>query len=231
MRAAAFQKTKAPLPVYKKHRLIHIHIPKTGGTAIEGQLDALGDRGPGCWIGVEHKEERWYELQHLSMTELQVLSNSQYADFESFAVVRSPYHRLLSDHFWRRNIRKVYPRAAIPVFDSFDAFIQSIPRDINTAWNSYMRSANREDANFLIHVRPQYHYVSNYDELTGLDHILKFESLKDEIEKIFKPRNISTSQFRNGNQVDIAEHFTRTQLDIVNAIYERDFRAFSYEMI
>lgn len=227
------RKLKAPLPVYKKHRLIHIHIPKTGGTAIEAQFDALGDLTCGSegWFGVEQRDGRWYEFQHLSMTELQTLSHSQYADFESFAVVRNPYHRLLSDYTWRRHIQKAYPSAAIPAFASFDAFIQSIPRDINTCWNAYVNNANREDANFLIHVRPQYHYIAKYDELNGLNHILTFERLKDEIETILTPRDIPTSQFRNGTEIDIAAHFTRTQLDIVNAIYERDFQAFSYEMI
>lgn len=221
------------MPVYKNHRLIHIHIPKTGGTAIEWQFFALGDLtwGPECWIGEEIRDGRWYEYQHLSMTELQTLSNSQYADFESFAVVRNPYRRLLSDYFWRIKIREAWPKAAIPAFESFDTFIQSIPQDINTSWNAYMSRANREDANFLIHIRPQYHYVSNYDELNGLSHILKFENLKDELQKIFSSREIQTSRFRNGMEIDIAEHFTRTQLDIVNAIYERDFHAFSYEMI
>lgn len=213
--------------------MIHIHIPKTGGTAIEGQFEALGDLtwDPECWIGVERRDGRWYELQHLSMTELQTLSNGLYSDFESFAVVRNPYRRLLSDYVWRRRIREAYPNAAIPAFDSFGAFIQSIPRDINTSWRDYANNADQADANFLIHVRPQYQYVSKHDRLDGVTHILKFERLKDDIERLFVGRNIETSNFRNGTELDITDHYTRHQLDIINEIYERDFNVFSYPMI
>lgn len=221
------------MPVYKKNRLIHIHIPKAGGTAIERQFDKLGDLtwGLECWIGEERRNGRWYEFQHMSMTELQVLSNAQYMDFESFAVVRNPYHRLVSDYIWRLETRKAYPKAPIPAFSSFDAFIQSIPRDINTNWLTYINAADRKAANFLIHVRPQYQYVTNYDKFNALDHILKFEYLKDEVEKIFRSRKISASNIRNHSDVDVTGFYSRRQIEMVNEIYERDFRNFSYEMI
>lgn len=221
------------MPVYNKNRLVHIHIPKTGGTAIENQFHKLGDLTAGRtgWIGQEYWSDRWYEYQHLSLTELHALSNAQYMAYDSFAVVRDPYQRLLSDYLWRNAISKAYPDAPNSSFSSFDSFIRSIPKDINTNWPGHIHHADQEEANFLIHIRPQYQYVTKYDELAALDHILKFENLKTDITKIFTGRDIDNSEIRNGVNKNISEYYQREHLDIVNEIYERDFLIFSYEMV
>jgi len=95
------------MPVYHKHKLIHIHIPKTAGTAIEGFFHRIGDMqwGRESWVGQEKKNGRWYEYQHLSMQELRSLAGSPFPDHASFAVVRDPYTRLVSDYAWREWIQ------------------------------------------------------------------------------------------------------------------------------
>ena len=57
------------MPIYPKHRLVHIHIPKTGGTAIQKYFHDSGDRQwtPEGGLGQAYRDGRWYEHGHLSM--------------------------------------------------------------------------------------------------------------------------------------------------------------------
>ena len=112
------------MPVYNEHGLIHVHIPKTGGTAIEEYFESIGafKWTSEFWVGQERRNGRWYEYQHLSMRELRSLTGSTFETFDSFAVVRSPYARLVADYIWRRR-RQRGPHGAVRVFDSFDAFL------------------------------------------------------------------------------------------------------------
>ena len=84
------------MPVYRNHRVAHIHIPKTAGTAIERQFAELGDMqwDSSSWFGRIRRPDRWYEDQHLTLCELRQLSLGNVRGLHVFAVVRNPYQRL-----------------------------------------------------------------------------------------------------------------------------------------
>ena len=50
------------VPVYQHHRLVHIHIPKTGGTAIAQLFKQLGDVqwNPQGLYGERFSQNRWF---------------------------------------------------------------------------------------------------------------------------------------------------------------------------
>jgi len=221
------------VPIYHKHRLIHIHIPKTGGTAIEQFFHEIGDMtwGLESWVGQERRNGRWYEYQHLSLPELQSLSKSEYETYDSFAVVRNPYSRLLSDYIWRQAISQVYPESPTPAFASFDAFIRAIPKDINSNWTRHIHNADQKEANFLIHIRPQYKYIIDAAENLLVDDIFRFENLDQEIDKLFNRYCLKNTKFIKPHNRNLNEFFNRTTISIVNEIYEKDFQQFSYEML
>jgi len=221
------------VPVYRKHRLIHIHIPKTGGTAIEELFHGIGDMAWGLesWVGQERRDGRWYEYQHLSLSELLVLTNSAFENYFSFAVVRNPYARLVSNFQWRQATRKAHPGAPIQSFLSFETFLKSIPRDINLHWARLIQGADQSWANFLIHVRPQHHYVETNTHPVGVDEVIRFESIETEMTEFLKRYGIESTKIIKPWSPYFGEFYTREMIDIANEIYRRDFEVFSYEMI
>jgi len=221
------------MPVFHKHKLIHIHIPKTAGTAIERFFHGIGDMkwGPESWLGQEKKNGRWYEYQHLSMLELRSLAGTAFSGHASFAVVRDPYTRLVSDYAWRQWIQQSYPKSPTQFFDSLDAFLNAIPEDINTRWSEHIHSADQKWANFLIHVRPQNQYVLDEDGNRLVDDILAYENLDEALNRFLARFGLHADNIRSPPKRRIDEYFSRAQIDRINEIYARDFEVFSFSKI
>jgi hypothetical protein len=220
------------MPVFHKHKLIHIHIPKTAGTAIEAYFHEIGDMkwGPESWVGQANKHGRWYEFQHLSLQELRTLANAAFDGYMSFAVVRDPYTRMISDYLWRRWIQHQYPDSATQFFDSFETFLKAIPKDINTNWLDHILGADKKWANFLIHIRPQYQYVSDSEGNCLVDEILKFEHLHLDMARLLKRYGLSTNSIKSPQIRGLKEYYNRAQLDLINESYAKDFEYYSYAM-
>lgn len=220
------------MPVFYAYRLVHIHIPKTAGTAIETYFHDIGHLKWGylSWTGSGYGHGRWYEYQHLSMYELRTLSNAAFDGYRSFAVVRDPYSRVISEFLWRCWIRSQYPNASIEFFDSFKTFLESIPKDIDSQWLNHMQGADRKWANFLIHVRPQYHYVDDGEGKSLVDDILNFESLDQDMARLLNPYGLNADRFRAPEIRDLKHYYTSALLDVVNEIYAKDFDRFRYEV-
>jgi hypothetical protein len=221
------------MPVYHKHKLAHIHIPKTAGTVIETYFHEIGDMkwGPESWVGQANIHGRWYEFQHLSLQELRSLAHGAFDEYMSFAVVRNPYTRMISDYLWRRRIQHQSPNSATQFFDSFGTFLNAIPKNINTNFWRHVLGADKKKANFLIHIRPQYQYISDSDGNCSVDEILKFERLHLDMARLLKRYGLSTNRFKSPQIIDLKEYYNRTQLDLVNEIYAKDFAYYAYEML
>ena len=221
------------MPVFHKHKLIHIHIPKTAGTAIEGFFHRIGDMtwGPGSWMGQEKRNGRWYEYQHLSMPELRSLAGSLFPDHASFAVVRDPYTRLISDFTWRRFIQEHYPDSPTQFFDTFDTFLNAIPQDINACWIDHIHRADQKWANFLIHVRPQHQYILDEKGNFLVDDILEYERLDEALSVVLARYGLHADGIKSPPKRDIDGYFSREQISRINEIYAMDFELFSFPRI
>ena len=218
------------MPVYHNHKLIHIHIPKTAGTAIESFFHRIGDMqwSPESWVGQEKMNGRWYEYQHLSLTELRTQSDSTFPGFKSFAVVRDPYTRLISDFAWRQQIKSNYPSSPTQFFDSFDDFLHAIPKNINTHWSEHIHRADQKWANFLIHVRPQYQFILDSEGNSLIDKIIMFENIDRDLAPFLKPFGLHVDNISAPHIRKIYECLSREQIGLIDEIYAGDFEFFSY---
>ncbi|MEM7585917.1 MAG: sulfotransferase family 2 domain-containing protein [Acidobacteriota bacterium] len=214
------------MPVYHQHQLVHIHIPKTAGTAVEGFFHGLGDMvwGPRSWLGQQRRDGRWWELQHLTYRELVSMTGFQYAAFRSFAVVRNPYQRLLSDYFWHA----APPRER---FASLAEFLSQIPRDMDRRWDDAIRGADRDTANLLIHVRPQSHYAHDALGRQLVDEVLRFEQLGEDLERLLQPHELTPGFVRPPRTRRLEDHLEPRQIERINEIYASDFERFGYEKL
>ncbi len=219
------------MPVYRRSRLIHIHIPKTAGTAIEGFFHSIGDMvwGKESWLGEEHLHRRWYEFQHLSLSELFSFTR-EFTEFHSFAVVRNPYSRLVSEFHWRRSSLGTKD-APLLSFDSFEDLVWAIPLEIDTQWPGCLKSASKQQTNFLIHVRPQHQYVCTTTGLQVVKELLRFERLKQDFNELLGRYGLHTDRIRTPPEKNFAEYFTREMLGRANSIYAKDFSLGAYEML
>lgn len=223
------------MPVYRNHGVAHIHIPKTAGTSIEEQFADLGDMhwNRSSWYGAVRRPDRWYEDQHLTLCELRQLSLDDVRGLDTFAVVRNPYQRLISEFRWRYGL--VFDRGATDLvgFETFAALIAAIPHDLAHNWSRYISLADREHANLLIHLRPQWNYVC--DAAGRLDHdveIVRFERLGDDLEPLYRRRRVASRLLRPpSTPVHLGRYYTNESLAIVNEVYRRDFEWFGYECV
>ncbi len=223
------------MPVYRNHRVVHLHIPKTAGTAIELQFADLGDMH---WdtpsrYGRVRRPDRWYEDQHLSLMELREVSQGGLIGSDTFAVVRNPYQRLISEYLWRYSLVYDQHAAELTGFDTFEALIAAIPLDLAHNWSRYMALADRDHANILIHLRPQWQYVC--DSSGRLDRsveIVRFEHLAEDIEPLYRRWGVVSRPFTAPRAPhELAGYFTDEALAVVNEVYDRDFEWFGYERV
>ena len=223
------------VPVYRNHRVAHIHIPKTAGTAIERQFAELGDMhwDSSSWYGRIRRPDRWYEDQHLTLCELRQLSLGNVRGLNVFAVVRNPYQRLISDYLWRLDLVAAKHATDLTMFESFAAMVAAIPRDLAHNFSRYITVADHGHANLLIHLRPQWHYVC--DAVGSPDHeveVVQFETMQRDLEPLYLRWGVASRLPRQQPLPwNLAEYYTDESLAVVNAVYDRDFEWFGYERI
>ena len=221
------------MPVYRKSKLVHIHIPKTAGTAIGGLFARHNDMvwGAESWIGQKFMDQRWFEYQHFSLAEFLRFTGDEFLNFRFFGVLRNPYSRLVSEFHWRHNKNPDRQNPNMLSFDRFEKFVYAIPEDLDGNWDTLMAFSERSYANFLIHVRPQHHYICGIDGKPGLDHLLAYERLNTDIGGLLKDLDFDISSIRNPRERPFLNYFDRQMLDRVNEIYRKDFELGGYQMV
>ena len=95
------------MPVNQEHKLLFVHIPKTGGTSVEkclGMRLSWKDENLDSLFGLiqslpllRHGFTTNF-LQHLTLQELYILLGDDLKDLTPFAVLRDPWTRLLSSY-------------------------------------------------------------------------------------------------------------------------------------
>ena len=223
------------MPVYRNHRIAHLHIPKTAGTTLETQFAELGDMhwNTRSWYGCIKRADRWYEDHHLSLNELRQLSAGDITGMDTFAVVRNRYQRLISEYHWRYALVFGQNAPDLTAFESFDALIAAIPLDLPYNWSRHISLADRDHANVLIHLRPQWQYVCGAPgQLDPTVEIVRFERLRDDLEPLYRRWSVPTRPFRQPPQPRaLADYYTDASLAVVNEVYGRDLEWFGYERI
>ncbi|MFT5112667.1 MAG: hypothetical protein ACI8P9_001994 [Parasphingorhabdus sp.] len=221
------------MPVFKKSRLVHIHIPKTGGSFIERSITEI--EGVELWssskVGPRQFNNRWFELQHLTLLELPMFAHNVLDNYHSFAVLRNPYERLVSEYLWRWRPIDFDVYNNVVRFHSFEAMIDAIPTDINSNWDYYISQANKQFANFLIHIRPQNHYVCKLDGSIGVDQLIKFETIDPDLNNYLSRFDRVIPHIRSPQKIRHSTYFHNQIVNLVNDIYAQDFEIGGYDML
>ena len=124
------------MPLYKNQdkELLHIHIPKTGGTSI---TSVLVTRGVNVSLMQKASHSKYGDVppQHMSIENTRNFFDLTKID--SFAVIREPWHRTVSEYVWRTRSNN---------FSDMNEWLKNILQDID----------HRE---FQNHFLPQYRFI------------------------------------------------------------------------
>ena len=117
------------MPVFRKHNLIFIHIPKTMGTSVNAWFGCKGDNSEPD-LELLYGQHKGRQLQHLKYKEIQVMVEQAFISKCYFlAIIRCPRQRLVSEYRWLKN---------------------------HSFWGSHLRAHLRSFRDFLQHLEQLY---------------------------------------------------------------------------
>ena len=85
-----------------KHKIIFVHIPKTGGTSIEKALK-LTSREKGYGVNKEKKAVQHYDYNEYRNS----LGSEKFDKYYKFTISRNPYEKVISEFFWLKFIANI----------------------------------------------------------------------------------------------------------------------------
>jgi len=227
-----------------KHKLIYIHIPKTGGTYLEEEIlrkeyEAIG------WQSARYIEDLDEEFL-LRQDGLAKVIN-YYSNYRIFTFVRNPWARALSLYL-------MYEKDANLKRNDFDEFISCLLEFSNSGWDLGQRKEvfskfldrtieRGEKRDWWID-QLAYHSIEQYRFLlkdpvffnTGvnksIDFIGKFENLHEDFLSMCnkfnlpKPKNFHQKDNPVGD--DYKRFYNNKTRSIIKQIYHRDIELFNY---
>lgn len=193
------------IKVYLKHRIIFIHIPRTGGTSITRYVYG---RRSGHFYASDIVEQ---------------LGLGVFNELVSFAVTRNPYDRLVSAYEYikhkggREGGVRFEREFSLPAFADFESFVKD--------WLIYQ---NKEKVNMLF--RPQYLFIFNYDLSAIVHNIFKLED-QSKLKNFLGNFSIQTpfeEKLNSSKRVDICNYYNLETKQLVYEFYKMDFNLLNY---
>lgn len=216
------------MPINSNHKIIFIHVPKTGGTSIEQILEMMSpdafltykpSRNTYSLLPLDKFTSDEYRLcasknlQHFTLRELQkVLDPQIYKEYKKISVVRNPYERLVSEF--------AYSQKTINRHHNFDMFVKK-----NLAHPQYLR-------NWLFdgHLETQTSFLINEENnFNSIDKIYRYENLQDCLKDLnsLTGKNTYPHLYKSAHQ-PYQEYYTQYLQELVYNFYKEDFINFNY---
>ena len=168
------------------------------------------------------------ELDHISIRYIQArLPSNIFNEMVSFAFIRNPYSRLVSEYFWKRKDADI--RLGINCQTStFKEFVYQLSDN----WNDIMNHSQAEVSHYL----PQYLFLCDDND----NIIVNYEKYENGLETGFKkiihkfnlnlPHNFKLP--KNNSTTNVRQHYSYYYDDdiqeIVYRLYYKDFTIFNY---
>jgi hypothetical protein len=198
-----------PILHYQNKRLLYLHVPKTGGGAIEAWLKTLA---PLQFHSVGVPTALHCTPQHLRMSDFNALFSKGFFD-HIVMTVRNPYDRIASEYRMRAVLGG---KGFWQAFPSFSLWLETT-----------LEQASRNPFHLDNHIRPQWQFTG-----TGVE-VLRFEDgLPGIIGRIAElldvpapdeiPRINDTSDSKIEVEWDLSDRL------LVQEFYAKDFALFDY---
>jgi chondroitin 4-sulfotransferase 11 len=184
-----------------KHKFIFVHIPRTGGTSVERFFNEPINWG-------NHNSLQWYSQ-----------SFGEYDRYFKFAFVRNPWDKMLSEYFWFRNTKHLYPDETVKKFfrKSASCFSEFVPLFLNSVEGD------------LSHRLSQLEFLQ---PINDMDYIGRLEKYSEDFVKICSHLGIDTESPLHENYTTHRpywEYYDDETRQIVAEKYAKDIEYFGYE--
>ena len=201
------------MPISFHHKILFIHIPKTGGQSFERLLQIPMKKENFFTTITEYHSGTAPAQQHLHYQQLKSLVSPEVWKFEKIAFTRNPWDRLLSTYFWHNR-----------GFETFDQLVHFIDQLFHDYTPETIVQYPQYAKHFCAHFVPQSLFV-------GPDvQVFRFENYRDEVEKI-KSRLGIKGEIPHDHQTS-HQHYSHYYTDETKAIVERlyfeDIQQFGY---
>lgn len=203
------------MPYFKNDtvNVLFIHIPKTGGTAVEYYLSRS------YTIPLSNSALYFFDttfshvsLQHQTLSTIldhRSRFNIEYTPM-IFTVVRNPYTRLISDLSFNKLI--THTEAACTITNTIKSYLQRFAEDETVLDN---------------HVRPQHHFLIVDGKIDPSIHILRQETLASDMDAL----GFKNFPIKNESSCNYYNLLTFEAVSLINTVYKQDFLYFGYDMI
>lgn len=208
--------------ICKKHKIIFLHIPKTGGTTVEKMIlpnhsfSAEPDHSNLCgW------DDRFGWLNHLTMD--QIIELCPYLDLSEylvFTVVRNPWDRLVSEYHWKRSISDLQIR-----------FFEYV-RLLYLGETEAIQKNYRSPIAFEQHIRPQASYF--LQSIEGVVKVLRFENFEHEVMQMLRECCVNIEllpRIRTSSHAHYTHYYNSCTIDMVGNLYLDDIKRFGYSYV
>lgn len=207
------------------HKILFIHIPKTGGNSIKNYfLKKTNQISEHNLISIKNKINKVC-LEHqllanilnnnlknmnktLNLDTIYILENYN----KIITVVRNPYYRIISHLFFTKMLNE-------------NSTIDDCTRALVSRFDNYFKLESCNDN----HIRPQFEFIYDFnnDKLYDNIIILKQETLNQDMQNIgFTDFDIKVNN--NKLNIDYNKYLSKINIDLINVFYDKDFEYFGY---
>lgn len=231
------------MPVFHKHNLIFIHIPKNAGKSVEAAF--LGPGGPvsgkrsrlnaACKLllrltasAIPRRDllgslDYTFAAQHMTfreMTDYGFVSEHTCSGYRSFAVIRNPFDRAVSSVF--HHFASDLSSGARRIDD---------PESFTRALQDWLHSTPR-DHNQIAHKRSQSDFLSLDGRSLSVDELIRYEHLGKEIATFCDRNGLPAVKIgwsgRNERSRDYRDYFTPEARGLLKTRYGEDLDLLGY---
>ena len=224
-------------------KYIFFHIPKTGGTTVLHMLPGGTPAEKGRFHNVNSyclredlspemmkevvKKRYASKLWHFTIRQhldIGIFTQSEINDCFSFAFVRNPYDRMVSQYLYRcridENFRKTYTN-----FDDFMVFVGRV-HDEATRTPSILSGFMSN------HLIEQNRWV--FENSVQIRHVFRFENFEQDLKKVMAFLEIDPSKqighYKKSKRTkEYKAYYSHTSREAVERIYGEDCRLFGYK--
>ena len=206
------------MPISNTLKTIFVHIPKNAGESIEKSLNIYPTDKDICFKNYWGTKNNREVLQHYTAQKIKdSINNDMWESYFKFAVVRDPWSRAVSEYNWYLQFGPTI---------TFQEWVESLPHRLNI--NSAIHILE------VGHNIEQYKYICDKKGNILVDHIIKFDNLKEEFNKLCQRKSwdielIHTNKSKANKKVDWRSYYDEKSLELISKIYKTDIEMFDYD--
>jgi len=236
------------MPVSHKHKIILVHIPKTGGTSVEA---ALGMHAKKDNIGLVpyKRQSRDYHnmygagMQHMTLSEIkQHYSKAGFSSYESFGGLKHQadvVFDMLGVKGRENNIFNDYLKFVV-VRNPYDRLVSHFSW-MDGKWHKNIEPTKEEFVQFVdkmmseklyetdLHLIPQHQYIM-VDGDIAVDKVIRIENLAEEFAVLCDELGINACLKKRmaSKHKDYLFYYDDNTKEVIYDLYRKDFELFDY---